>query len=332
MRSGHAGRGRACARNDGHCLLPDPEKAVLAHGWGRRVLDGVRLISGQDRCIERDDAGRRELLRGVTCLGRCPIRAGACCSHIAGRARGRLLPPMPHDFEAHDGLWPFLVESFVDEVYGGPCLRPASFRSAGKSTGRGRRDLARRRRRTEMMVSMDKTERAWRSKFGVDCVDHASVRPNLGLGARLGDKRLSALRAKSAELLAACPEPKFGVGIAAIHVVVVRRIMAMTPFGRRLPKFGSGLMFSVHQAVLLHDHALLRDTRAPDRIGGAVRVGGSSRSLARSQARFGVRNPDHVVPADPALDRVSWPARRTQRRPVACLAPRGMTCCNARLS
>ena len=151
-------------------------------------------------------------------------------------------------------------------------------------------------------------------------------------GARLGDKRLSALRAKSAELLAACPEPKFGVGIAAIHVVVVRRIMAMTPFGRRLPKFGSGLMFSVHQAVLLHDHALLRDTRAPDRIGGAVRVGGSSRSLARSQARFGVRNPDHVVPADPALDRVSWPARRMQRRPVACLAPRGMTCCNARLS
>ena len=80
------------------------------------------------------------------------------------------------------------------------------------------------------------------------------------------------------------------------------------------------------------DHALERDMKAPDRTGGVVRVEGSSRWLRRPQDRIGVRRPDHVARADPALIRFTWSTRWISRRPDTCIAPRRMTCCNAHLS
>ena len=246
------------------------------------------------------------------------------------RLRGASL--MPRNFEAHYECWPFLVETFVDEVYGGSCPRSASFRSVGNSTSRGRRDMARRGRRTEKMVSKNETERAWEASS----VWFAWIMWRCGQirvwGARLSDECRSARLAKSTALLTACPEQKNSAGVAAINVAVTWRIMAMTLSGLRLPSCGSGMMFSVHEADYPYDGALVRDMRAPDRTRGAVRFGRSSWWLAGLQAQLGARKPDRVAPADPALDHLTRQTHRSPRRPEARIASRGTACCNAQLS
>lgn len=151
-------------------------------------------------------------------------------------------------------------------------------------------------------------------------------------GARLRDRCQSALLARSAVLWAASPEHGISVGIAAINAMVIRRILAMAPPGPRLPNFGSGLMFAVHEAGFLCDDALVRERWLRDRARGAVRFGGPSRWLARPSARFGAGKPDFAPPADSALERLAWQARRLRRRPEACIASREVTCCNAHLS
>lgn len=149
--------------------------------------------------------------------------------------------------------------------------------------------------------------------------------------ARLGDKCLSAPLAKSTGPLAVRPERKISAGIAAINVAVTWRIMAVTLLGSRLPGCGSGLMFAVHEAASLREDAQARETRAPDRTGDAMRVGDSSRWLARPQARSGARKPGHLAPADPAPGRLTLRSHRIPRWPEACIASREMTCCNAHL-
>lgn len=151
-------------------------------------------------------------------------------------------------------------------------------------------------------------------------------------GARLRDRCQSALLARSALPLAASPEHGISVGIVAINAMVVRRIMAMTPPGPRLPDCGSGLVFAVHEAGILCDEALLREGWLRDRTRGAVRFGGPSRCLARPLARFGAGKPDFAPPADSALERLTWQARWLRCRPEACIASRGLTCCSAYLS
>lgn len=137
-----------------------------------------------------------------------------------------------------------------------------------------------------MMAWTHETERAWRSTFGVVCVDHAGVWPKWGLG----DKCLSALLAKSTVLLAACPEQKISVGIAAFNVAVIWSITAVTLFAFRLPNCGSGLMLDVHEADFPHGDAQVRDMRAPDGTGGARRgfisaVGATADTIVSQETR-----------------------------------------------
>ena len=150
-------------------------------------------------------------------------------------------------------------------------------------------------------------------------------------GPRLGDKCPSTLLARSTVLLAARPEQRISVRSAAINAMVIRRIMVMALPRLRLANCGSGLMLAIHEADFPHDDALVRGVTAPDRRGGAVRVGASSPRLARPQARAGARKPNLAAPADPALERLTWQARRLRRRPEACIASRRTTCRNAHL-
>ena len=195
-----------------------------AHGWlGALGFAAAALrLAPRERWIGWSDAQRQAHLERVVGLSRFLIRGG--CRNLASHVLGRVLRRLAGDFAARYGYRPWLVETFVAEDETGASLRAANFVPVGRTAGRGRGDRDNRRAAGRKTVLMFALRRGWRTKLGVQRVEHAPrLEPGEGLasagwaeqefgGAELGDKRLTARLVRSAALLAENPGRAISAG------------------------------------------------------------------------------------------------------------------------
>ena len=194
-------------------LIQSAHGILAAAGFSAAAL----RLAARDRWMNWSDGQRRAHLDRVVCLNRFLIRPGVVCRHFASHALGRVLRRLPQDFEARYGYRPWLVETFVSPPWSGRSLMAANFLRLGLTAGRGRQDVTNSRATVRKQVYVYELDRRWRSRLGVDFVDHApSLMPGEGLsradwarnefgGASLGNRQRSERLVKSAALLAEYP-------------------------------------------------------------------------------------------------------------------------------
>jgi len=103
-------------------------------------------LEARDRWIGWNWDMRRANLHHVVNMSRFLIRPGVSCNNLASRVLGMAVREFPGDFEARYGHRPVLLESFVDTShYTGTCYRAANWQYIGRTKGRGRQDVFRKR-------------------------------------------------------------------------------------------------------------------------------------------------------------------------------------------
>ena len=118
------------------------------HGWlgGVGFSSSALHLEARGRWIGWNWDMRRANLHHVVNMSRFLIRPGVSCNNLASRVLGMAVREFSGDFEARYGHRPVLLESFVDTShYTGTCYRAANWQYIGRTKGRGRQDVFRKR-------------------------------------------------------------------------------------------------------------------------------------------------------------------------------------------
>ena len=123
-------------------------------------------IAVRDRWIGWDDATRARHLPLLVNNSRFLLLAWVQIKNLASATLARALRRLPQDWQAHYGVTPLLVETFVDpEPYTGACYRAANWVEIGQTSGRGREDPQHRRQgarpKRVFVYQLRRDARAW---------------------------------------------------------------------------------------------------------------------------------------------------------------------------
>ena len=176
------------------------------HGWlgGLGFSSSALHLEARDRWIGWDWDTRRANLHHVVNMSRFLIRPGVSCKNLASCVLGMAVREFPGDFEARYGHRPLLLESFVDTShYTGTCYRAANWQYIGRTKGRGRQDVFRKREESIKDIYVYPLDENFRMKMGLpEDSGLGAIDMTAGIdggdwaekefgGAPLGDERLS---------------------------------------------------------------------------------------------------------------------------------------------
>ena len=176
------------------------------HGWlgGVGFSSSALHLEARDRWIGWDWDSRRANLHHVVNMSRFLIRPGVSCKNLASCVLGMVIREFPGDFEARYGHRPLLLESFVDTShYRGTCYRAANWQYVGRTKGRGRQDVFRKREESRKDIYVYPLEDDFRKEMGLpEGSGLGAIDIRAGIdggdwtekefgGASLGDERLS---------------------------------------------------------------------------------------------------------------------------------------------
>jgi hypothetical protein len=176
------------------------------HGWlgGLGFSSSALHLEARDQWIGWDWDTRRANLHHVVNMSRFLIRPGVSCKNLASCVLGMAVREFPGDFEARYGHRPLLLESFVDTShYRGTCYRAANWQYLGRTKGRGRQDVFRKRGESRKDIYVYPLDENFRRKMGlpegsglgaIDItagIDGGGWEEKEFGGASLGDERLS---------------------------------------------------------------------------------------------------------------------------------------------
>lgn len=177
----------------------------LIMGGKHGVLGGLAVsasawrLSARDEWLGWSDAERGKNLDGIVCNSRFLILPTVHVKNLASHALGLLTQRIVSDWRERYGLWPWLMETFVDVSRPGTCYRAANWIEVGVTAGRGRQDSAHKAELPPKRVflyplSPDAVERLRPIKAAADARAEDEERDWLQRefgGAKLGDARLT---------------------------------------------------------------------------------------------------------------------------------------------
>lgn len=128
----------------GHSNLPGAQLRYLIYAK-QQVLGAIGFgaaawsLAARDRFIGWSAVQRRRALPLVLNNARFLILPWVRVDNLASHILGRCARQLPMDFSARYGWRPVLLETFVQEPYGGRCYRAARWIALGPTQGRGKK-------------------------------------------------------------------------------------------------------------------------------------------------------------------------------------------------